>query len=203
MVAAINIRADISGVERLLNSIAAKTPAALAKAVLAGAQFAEGEIKRTLYDETQGRGELARSFHSRFLGWQGGDVSAEAYSDLVYARIQEDGGVIRPKHRKALAVPIRLAKVPRGKWPRHFPAEGPQSLHFIPRRGRAPLLAQVKRNKKGETVSVKPLFVLLRSVTIKPQRYVARTAKRVAPEVERLIAEALGRTIKSEGGSDG
>ena len=108
MVAAINIRADISGVERLLNSIAAKTPAALAKAVLAGAQFAEGEIKRTLYDETQGRGELARSFHSRFLGWQGGDVSAEAYSDLVYARIQEDGGVIRPKHRKALAVPIRL-----------------------------------------------------------------------------------------------
>lgn len=202
MVAAINVRTDISGVQRLLNSIAAKTPATLAQAVLKGALYAEGEIKRTLYDETDGRGELARSFHSRFVGFTGGDISAEAYSEKVYARIQEDGGVIRPKTRRALAVPLRMAKVTRGKWPRHYPQEGPQALHFIPRRGRAPLLAQVKKNAKGETVSVKPLFVLLRSVTIKPKRYVARTAERIGPEVQRIVADALGQAIAEEGGSE-
>lgn len=196
MVAAINIRADLGGVQRLLNSIAAKTPKTLADAVLKGALYAEGEIKRTLYDETAGRGELARSFHSRFVGFTGGDISAEAYSEKVYARIQEDGGVIRPKHRKALAVPISSAKVPRGKWPRHFPKEGPQALHFIPRRGRAPLLAQVRGGR------VKPLFVLLRSVTITPKRYVARTSERIAPEVQRIVADALGQTIREEGGSE-
>lgn len=193
MVAAINVRAEVGAVTRLLNSIAAKTPQVLANAVLRGALYAEGEIKRTINTEMHGRGGLARSFRSRFVGGVGADVSAEAYSDLVYARIQEDGGVIRPKHRKALAVPLRSAKVPPGKWPRHFPRTGPQALHLIPRRGESSLLAQVSGGR------VKPIFALVDSVAIKPRHYVARTAEKIAPEVQAIVADALGSALKSEG----
>lgn len=200
---AIDVRMEVGAVTRMLNSIAAQTPKALATGLLRAAQFASGEIRSTLYDETAGRGALARSFKERLIGFQGGDISAESYSTLVYARIQEDGGVIRPKNRRALAVPIKGAKIPAGKWPRHFPAEGPQALHLIPRRGRASLLAQVKRDARGETTSVRPLYVLLPSVTIKPQRYVARTAARIAPRVQAMVADALAGRVRAEGGSDG
>jgi hypothetical protein len=198
MTATIQVRADVGQVTSLLARVGDRLKPAIAKGCLRGAQHASGEIRKTLYATTEGRGGLARSFRERLVD-EGGVFGAESYSELVYARIQEEGGTILPRTRKSLAVPLPFAKVAPGKWPRHFPQEGPQALHFIPRKGRAPLLAQVKKNAKGETVSVKPIFVLLKRVTVKPQRYIAATSARIAPEVETIVGDAIDEMLAGGG----
>jgi hypothetical protein len=198
VVTAIQVTADIGQVTSLLARIGDTLSPALAKGCLAGAQLATAEIRKHLYATTEGRGGLARSFKERFVT-EGGMIGAESYSNRIYARIQDEGGPISAKPGKALAVPLQYAKTTPGKWPRHYPKEGPQALHFIPRKGRAPLLAQVKKNAKGETVSVKPIFVLLKRVTIKPQRYIDTVRAQIAPEVETIVSDAIAAAIREAG----
>lgn len=159
------------------------------------AQVAAGEIRREVLSTFQGRtGTLARSFKETFLGdSKDGIRSAGAVSDLEYAPIQDEGGTIRSKNGRKLAVPIRGANVPVGKWPRDF---APGQLKLIPRRGRPPLLAKVHTRgaKKGvaELTRIEPVFVLLSSVTISGKGYLKRAADAAAPR----MAEIMGDSIK-------
>lgn len=190
---------DVGEVRSFMARASQRLRPALVKAVLRAAQFATGEIRRTLYSrDITSRGGLARSFRERLVAEGGDIVGAESYSDLVYARIQEEGGTILPRVRKTLAVPLSFAKVAPGKWPRHFPKEGPQALHLIPRPGKPPLLAQVRKNKKGETLSVKPIFVLVPKVTLKPQGYIAETARRIGDEVQTIVSEGVDEALEGD-----
>ena len=96
-----------------------------------------------------------------------------------YADILETGGIIRPKKAKYLAIPIGEAKtksgVPRGK-PRDFKDT------FI-RKG---ILFQ-KYGKK----SVRPLFLLKKSVTIPAFRWMGQTAEQEGAVVEQSVMLAI------------
>ncbi len=97
---------------------------------------------------------------------------------VPYARIQELGGTIVPKKGKYLAVPLgeegRKASQSAG-------AAGLRSLNlvFIPRRGKLPLLAR----KIGKRI--KPLFVLVRSVTLPARPYLKPSAQLARPAIRK------------------
>jgi len=88
-----------------------------------------------------------------------GYLSGQSGGALKYARIQEYGGVITPKNRSLLAIPLAAAKtsagVPRGG-PRSFPNT------FVAKSKAGNLLIFQKTGKDGIT----PLFVLKDRVTI-------------------------------------
>lgn len=85
----------------------------------------------------------------------------------VRARILQEGGEIRPKNAKALAVPIHADAW--GKRPRDF-----GDLVYVPRKGsgKAPLLIRkVVKGKAEKEVAFDLMFILLKKVTIKPHPY--------------------------------
>lgn len=164
------------------------------KTLLRAAQHAAGEIAAEAYSTfSHPTGQLPRSFEGRFVGEFGGGWTAAAESDLAYARIQDEGGIILPRTRKNLAVPIRSANLPVGKWPRHFPTSGASALHYIARKGKRALLAQIVG--KGDKKKIKPIFVLMPFVRLSwddPKRgYVGRGGDAAMPGIEQILAEAM------------
>lgn len=130
-------------------------------------------------------GALARSFRE-YVAVREGRVSIGAQSDLVYARIQDQGGRITPRTRKALAIP--LIRLPAGKWPRHW-AKG--ELFFLPdkRGGRH---VGVLARQKGKRGKVEAVYALKRSVRIPPKHYLERAAKTALPKIGKYLARTLG-----------
>lgn len=106
---------------------------------------------------------------------------------VPYARIQELGGTIIPKKGRALAVPIGAA----GRKAARDAGGSLRSLNliFIPRKGQAPLLAK----KVGKRI--KPLFILLKSVTLPARPYLKPAAQLARPQIrkqftsDKLLAE--------------
>lgn len=113
-------------------------------------------------------GNLRRSVQSD-LGTVRKDLRARVGTNIHYGRTLEYGARIRPKKAKTLAVPI-TKEAQRHASPRRFPRE----LQLIPRKGRAPLLAEVDNDK------VKPHYVLMPSVNIAPRPWLRPTAKKFA-----------------------
>lgn len=176
-----------------LGAVHAEVRAAAVKGVIKGAEHVAGQVRREVLSSMRGRtGALARSWTSRFVGESAADARAEAYSEGEYARIQDEGGTIRPKTRRNLAVPIGAGRnLPVGKWPRDF---APGELTLILRKGRAPLLAKVSYRGKGDKrheTRITPLFILLRSVTLEGQHYTDRAAAASEEGVALIVQDAI------------
>lgn len=92
-------------------------------------------------------------------------VTAWLATGSPYAHIHEEGGTIRPKRAGALAIPIGAARTKGGATRGGFESpRGRKDLEFIKRgHGRAPLLAKVSKDR------ITPMFVLVKSVKIKPR----------------------------------
>jgi hypothetical protein len=91
----------------------------------------------------------------------------------VYAGIHDTGGRIRPRTRKALAIP--QFRNPIGMWPRHF-ARG--ELYRVGN--------QLRHARSGKT-----LFILARSVQIQPTGYLEVSRQNAEPGIEAILAEAI------------
>lgn len=183
----------------VLKSLSGRIEGETAGLVLRAAQHAEGEIRATIYETfPDGRtGALARSFRATFIGRDAdGVTSASVSSDLVYARIQDEGGTIRPNSAQRLAIPLK--RLPVGKWPRHY-AKGELTL-IQSKRGNS-ILAKITKTKGGKD-KIDPHFVLVRSSTLRGRGYVALAASRARPGVEEIMAEGLQR-IADAAASDG
>jgi hypothetical protein len=167
-----------------------------AKMLISAAQHATAELRREIYETfPSGRtGGLARSFRETFASSDGATIEGGSYSDLEYAAIQDEGGIIRPRVKKFLAVPVSGAKIAVGKWPRHW-EDG--KLTLIPRKGKPSLLAVVTKKK------VTPKYVLLRSVKIKPKNYIERGADRAMPGIDEIAGEAVQIAADKSGGGNG
>lgn len=123
-------------------------------------------------------GALAKSYE-RF--WKPGDLVGYYGSPTKYARMMEEGGTVRPKRAKMLAIPLKAAKYGVGGG---LPPSKRDDLFMI--RSRKGNLLLVKAAAAGIT----PMFVLKDQVKIDPRRTIERTEKKKMPEVEKLIADA-------------
>ena len=181
-----DIRAIVEGdVKKYLEDVGIAIDQQMMTALLQAAVHAEGELKQSIADTfpSGGTGALARNPKAMLLETKGVVKSAGAFLDLVYALIQDEGGTIKAKTVKNLAIPLsNEAKVP-GKWPRTW---APKTLFFLKSKRGNKLLAE--RIGKGR---IKPHYLLKPSVTIKGKGYVER-ARRSA---EKIIAEIIGEHV--------
>ena len=143
-------------------------------------------------------GALRRSLDDRVETGKGGmpvgAVGFEKGPASRYARIQEFGGVIRPRRSKYLAVPLDAARFPSGV-PRY--PDGPRSLgdlDFIPRSSGRHLLA-----RRGKDGSIVPLFVLLKEVRIKERAPLRRGATEQRQAIGRDLNQAVQRAMQDDG----
>jgi hypothetical protein len=130
------------------------------------------------------RGFLRRSIQVRPKG----DMSAEVWSDAVYAKILDRGGVIRPKTSKYLVVPVnnaarRFSEVKQGSL-RNYPFSFQKSKN-----GRLFLVGNFSKsagyytNSKGKRVRVtpksEPRFILKKSIQIARRPFIQPTLDRI------------------------
>lgn len=128
------------------------------------------------------------------ITWTGSDfaggISAAYGSNLRYAKIQEQGGVIFPRSGKFLAIPQSpetRRQTARGVLPRSiinaYKFDRGRPLEWIKTRSGATLIARTlpehrfmrgKNKGKVEGRRSEPLFLLVRRVRIKPHPYLAR-----------------------------
>ena len=154
-------------------------------ALLQAAEFAAGSIRAEIFGGSfrPGTGALARSYTASLLKPKGGKLRSGALSDLVYARIQDEGGTITPKKAKALAIPVSSqARGLHGVGPREFP--GNLSLVWPKGRDRGWL-----EDEQG-----KVHYSLRQSVRL-PGRGYLNEAKKAS---EKPIAEIMSATIEKD-----
>lgn len=149
------------------------------------------------------------------------DVVSWLASASPYAAIHETGGTIRPKRRRALAVPLEAAKTKAGglkgssvtlaedamtvgstaieKGERTLYAR--RDLQFIHSKkakaaGKAPILAVIRG--KGKRARIIPMFALVRSVEIKPRMQFFDTFESwsARPASLRFFSTALRRLLE-------
>jgi len=136
-----------------------------------------GEEIRSFAKEPSG--ELEKSFSLSVMKTQGG-VTARLQSDAPHARIHETGGVIRPRRRKFLTIPLtsRARRTPAIRFPGLFKVRGKKLLAI--RSGRKLL----------------PQFVLKSSVRIRPKRYLTKAIKRAVPMLSRLFKDKFNAIVR-------
>lgn len=120
-----------------------------------------GRLRNSMGQETKAEGSLIKTL----LGSMG----------VVYARIQEFGGLIKPKRGKYLAIPLSAAKTKAGVARYASPRDIP-GLVFLKSKTGNPILAQ--RVAKGKKSKLVPMFVLVKSVTLKPTLGLRDTIKK-------------------------
>jgi len=184
---------NIEAPAELIKRLRKNSVSALRLGTLRCAQHLEGEVRRTIRSVFKpGTGNLSRSFKTVFLVDTEDEVSIGVLSDLVYARVQNEGskylpgGVIRSSRgpNKMLAIPMEGRGIPLGKWPRDF-AKG--ELHF----GIAKGIGSVLLNSSDQI-----MFKLRRKVKIKGKQYLKKALTKSKPEWPRVLNERLEELIE-------
>jgi hypothetical protein len=170
---------------------------AIASGVFKAALHQEAVLRRTIMSERSSSpssvrtGQLARSYRTRFLARGENEATAGVMSSLEYAAVQNYGGVIRPRVREHLAIPLK--RPPVGKWPRDF-AKG--ELFAIRSRKGNLILAKTKGRAKG----IEPIFVLKKSVRLSPKGHLERARDAAAAQVQRIMSDAVGDSLEASVG---
>lgn len=127
-------------------------------------------------------GALARSFRAVARVTKR-SMQIAAVSEISYARIQDRGGIIRPRAAKSLAIPLIPMAV--GKWPRHWP----KGELF------RPYGTKVLARKKGRS-GFEPIYALAKSVRIPAKKYSEAALKKASPKVAKLLIDELITGLK-------
>ena len=157
----------------------------MAKVMLASAHVAAKHVAAEAPRDTS---QLARSFLANvgFVERSDETVTTRTHSPLPYARIQDQGGTIKPKTAKMLAIPF-TAKA-RARWPRDWARD---KLALIEVRGKKFLI---------ERVGEKAIFhyILKESVTLEGKQYIAKAKRKAAPEIDRLVRTRIAELMKGK-----
>lgn len=179
----------------LLYELGANANKAISIALLRCAQHAEGEIKRTVGKTFEpGTGDLRRSFKAQMIQETGDELSAGAFSDLIYARVQNEGsgflpgGVIKSNRGpgKNLAIPVEGEFSKPAPWPSSF---GKDAFEFLPSKKPGVTGVLVERLSKGNLGKVK--YILKPEVKIKPTYYIEEAQEKSSKEWPRIFNERL------------
>lgn len=189
-----SIKVEVEGdLVEYLEELGVNVDKTIAKALLDAALYVEGELREEVMNTFSkgGTGALARSFKAQLLEDEGSIKRSGAYSDLVYARIQDEGGRITPKTRKHLAIPLsQEAKVP-GKWPRTWAPR--QLFRFTSKRGNK-LLGERQGTK------IKTHYLLRESVRLDGKGYIERARRNAEAGIRRVFENSLRAAIDTSGG---
>lgn len=146
------------------------------------AQKAAGHISTTMLSGqrlNRRTGNLARSIVGRAArlgkapGMRVGVFRGAAASD--YARIQEEGGTVKAKPGKALAIPMDAAKTPAGvpRW--ESPRDAPVDLKLVPftkgGAGKAGLFDEKTIGEDGDLSKAKMYYLIVKKVRIRGKHY--------------------------------
>lgn len=175
----------------MLQDLIKKMPQVFKSGMWDAALHLEGEIKEEILRKFSGgkgtTGGLMNSYHAQFVKEVANRITTGAFSDLIYAAIQNIGGTILPKTVKNLAIPISdRAKTTVGKWPRHYPKG---QLTFIKsKRGNALLVEMTKgKNRKIKEV----MFALKKKVVITGKHYLESAAENAVDGIEKLVGDKV------------
>ena len=188
----IDVEIDARGVEALIQRLRLRGfTKAVATALLRTAQDLEGAISLEVRERLtkRPRGALARSWRST-LTERDGELVARVASALPYAAIQDQGGTIRPRRGRWLAIPVEGPGGPRvGQGPRQFG----RPLRYVPTARGASLVETRGTGKRAKTIT---RYVLRRSVTLTGVGYLDAAVRQVDPEGR--IGVVLDREIMRE-----
>jgi len=179
-----------NNVREYIKTIQGKMPKAIARGILRATEQTAGEIKRTVKEKFNTRTGGLSAFKST-VGPRGDKFVGVAYNDISYAGIQNWGGIITPKNRKFLAVPISAkAKATVGKGPRDWP-DG--VLKFIKgRNGHPSRLVEIIGKKNPHVVLH---FLLLKSVKIVGKHYLEEASAKVGPQVREILGDEVSAVV--------
>ena len=188
-----SFRVQVDGLE-VFQRISDQLQGSLPKSVFAAAVVGAGILSEKTRDVFKpGTGDLSRSFQAApSKSERANEYSAEAYSELVYAGIQDSGETIRPKTRKNLAIPVNGVK--RGTWPRNYSQRS--KLVFVPSRrgGNVTGVLGIPRRSRGKGARRRILeikFVLMKQVTIPKTDYVASSIPAIEKEAVDIIVNGI------------
>ena len=131
-------------------------------------------------------GALAKSYR---IYMKKGDLVGYYGSNQKYARILEEGGTIRPKRGKYLAIPLDAAKYGVGG---SVTARHHKDLFAV--RSKKGTLILDKAAKAGIT----PMFVLKKKVKLDPRKTIERTEKANLDKVNDLVADAAVKPLEGK-----
>lgn len=137
-------------------------------------------------------GHLGNSIHFEVTSDALGAIETRLFSELPYAGLREDGGVVKAKPGKSLRVPLDAAKTAAGvdRFPGPLRAVAPGLFKMIiPDDGGNPLLINVETDE--------PWYVLVPQTTHKPAHFMKKAvdgeleamAQRAAKTFEIIITE--------------
>lgn len=180
----------IGDARKYVASVHGKLSASLATQALQAATILQREIRTVLYSTVKrGRsGGLARSFQVSLIETRPNRARAGVFSSLSYARIQDEGGTIKPRSVRNLAVPVGRQTL--GKWPRNWPRG---SLQYIPIK--APRAVAGLFEKRGKKLI--PRYWLVPSVQLKPMSYLRRAMTQAAPALKERLRNGVQAAINS------
>jgi len=167
-----------------------ETPSAYAKSILLAANYAGKIIREEVINFHGGKGsksQLARSFlPAKFIGSPKA-LRAGALSTLVYADIQDRGGTIKSSRSNGmLAIPLQKGNEKR--WPRDWPKD---DLTLIKSK-KGNLLLVTMSGKKG---TIKPQYLLRKSVSITGSGYLKSAARRCVKELPSIVGNDIGISL--------
>ena len=169
-------------VPRITRQVAVLAQGPLRESIVAtmkeGGRWAKGRLARSVTTSAIESSNPDAKRTTKVYGFRTG-------SRLVYARIQDQGGIIRPRTVRYLAIPTRnLGARMRSRWPRDWPRG---ELFLIPavgpRAGKDPLLARKVRDK------IQVLYVLKKQVTIPAKDYTGKALDKGGPLLARFAED--------------
>jgi hypothetical protein len=124
------------------------------------------------------RGTLSQSITPGRVIRRGDSFIGSAHTNKKYAQIQEEGGTIRAKSAQALTIPLPGKLRPKAKT---LEASGDTFIHKD--------VIFLKTGKTKEEII--PIYVLRRSVTIPPSRWITKAQKQATPRVAQILTKGL------------
>ena len=133
---------------------------------------------------------LRQSMLTEDFGRDVDTLEVVSFSTAKHARIHEVGGTITPKKSNWLTIPLRAAKtksgIARGK------ARDYANTFFIKHKTDPNKLLLVRSLGDDD---IEPLFVLVKSITLRPRLGWGKTWKKFLPKVGPGIDKAVGRAL--------
>ena len=136
-------------------------------------------------------GNLRNSFVPGPLRVDSTAVSGGVGSNLIYARIQDQGGTITPKNAQNLTIPLSAVLTGNGvaRYSARDIISNPRASGFDGTFFRNGILF----GKRGNEIV--PLFSLKKSVAIRPHHYIQAALEQIKPQAEAAMKQAVGQAL--------